>query len=71
MAETTGIWDQIGRVGGAMVAAAAGYGMTRFEPKPGLSWEAQMKWPVRIVGYALIGYAVYDAARDWLSRGKG
>lgn len=71
MAENGGIWGQIGRIGGAMVAAAAGYGMTRFEPKAGLAWEEQMKWPVRITGYALIGYAAYDAMRDWLSKGKG
>lgn len=70
MAEDDGIWGQIGRVGGAMVAAAAGYGMTRFKAKPELAWEKQLELPIRITGYALIGYAFYDAIRGWLAKGK-
>lgn len=74
MAEATdkrGVWDQIGTIGGAMVTAAAGYAMTRFEPRSDLAWEEHIALPIKAAGYALIGYAVYDALRDWLGKGNG
>jgi len=71
VAQERSIWDWIGSIGGAMVTAAAGYAMTRFEPRDSLSWEKYMSLPVKAVGYALIGYAAYDAMRDWLEKGNG
>lgn len=69
--EKLGFWDHVGNIGGAMVTAAAGFAMTRFEARASLPWEKNLEWPVKIAGYALMGYAVYDALRDWLGKGNG
>lgn len=65
-----GFWDHIGNIGGAMVTAAAGYTMTRFEARPNLPWEKNMVWPVRIAGYVLLAYGIYDGLRDWIDKGQ-
>lgn len=62
-----GVWSHIGTIGGVLVSAYAGFLMTQFEPKQQLPYEKHMKWPVKIAGYVVIGYAVYDGLRNYLT----
>ena len=66
--EKLGFWDHVGNIGGAMVTAAAGFAMTRFEARPELSWEKYMETPVKVAGYILLAYGLYDGVRDWLGK---
>lgn len=63
-----GVWGHVGTIGGALVSAYAGYLMTRFEPKAGLPYEKHMKWPVKVAGYVVIAYAVYDGLRSYAAK---
>lgn len=62
------LMEKVGSLGGAMVSAYAGYMMTQFAPKAELGYEKQLAPLVKLGGWLLMGFALYDVVRGGLAR---
>lgn len=56
----------VGMLGGAAVTFYSGYLMTQFEKHPKVPLDNMLYPIVKVSGYALMGYSVYNLFRSWI-----